>query len=209
VRVLDRHGVEVPPDEEGWTLSEREAYRLVFGDGMTVRGCRLGPRVLARDEAGGFALRAAHSVGLDELVVDLDGARLRRVIEWVPNGQKLDADAWSTLVHDLSAWLPGVLAGISASGGGSAVVERGVPAGIVAAAVTPLVPALLRAIEAVVRNPRVLERSLPDDRRMHTVRRVRPETVRWLARHPEAFAAVEGAEFSGDPWVPSRVSDVT
>jgi hypothetical protein len=209
VRVLDRHGVEVTPDEDGWSLSESEAYRLVFADGMTVRGCRLGPRLLTRDEDGGFALRAAHSVGLDELVVDLDGARLRRVIEWVPNGQKLDADAWSTLVRDLSGWLPGVLAGISASGGGSAVVERGVPAGIVAAAVTPLVPSLLRAIEAVVRNPRVLERSLPDDRRMHTVRRVRPETVRWLARHPEAFAAVEGAEFSGDPWVPSRVSDVT
>lgn len=208
MRIVDRRGHEVFEEEGRWTLLEGEVYRLAFADGVKVLRCRVGPRELKRDAEGAFELRADHSVGLDELVVELEGHRSRHSVEFLASAQKLGADAWSALVLELADWLPGVLAGISASAEGS-VVQGGVPAGIVAAAVAPLVPELIRAVEVVLRSPKELETQRPEDRRMHTVRRVSPTTLRWLAHHAEAVAAVEGAEFSGDPWVPSRVTDVS
>lgn len=208
MRIVDRRGQELVAEEGRWTLTEGEPYRLMFAEGVAVRRCRLGPRELSRDEEGAFLLRSAHSVGLDTLTIDLDGMQVAHPVEVLAQDQKLSPDAWTALVRELADWLPGVLAGVSASADGS-VSEKGVPAGIVAAAVAPLVPELVRAIEVVLRTPKELEWQRSEDRRMHTVRKVLPATVRWLARHPEAFAAVEGAEASGDPWVPSRVTDVT
>ena len=109
-------------------------------------------------------------------------------------------------------WLPDVLLGLSTASDGR-VSLAGVRAGLAVAAMEPLLAPLLDAIAAVERTPVTLDRELPDDRRMHAIRRVRPETLRWVALHSEVAVALRGSALESsvgaDPWVPTRVPEAT
>lgn len=211
MRVLDERNRAVPFELNAFVLEEARTYRVVPAADAEVHTCRFGPVPLLRGQDGAFELRVGHAVGVTELVIETaQGARSHR-IELRPREQKLDVDAWCALVDDLVAWLPGVLVGLSEAAAGG-VAREGVAAGLIAAAVAPLVPQFVRAIEAVIRAPRTAEHPRTEDRRMHTVRRVNSETLRWIGRHPSTIVSVRaeaGSVMTNDPWIPARLTDVS
>lgn len=213
MRVVDHEGRAAPFDEGILVLEENREYRIHLHGTEGVTSCQLGLVALERSVDGAaFVLRVGHVVGRMELVLDAPPTTLRQPVEVRPRAKKLDVVAWSALVDDLAAWLPGLLLGLSTASGGS-VSLAGVQAGLAVAAMEPLLDPLLEAIAAVLRAPTTLDRERPVDRRMHAIRRVRPETLRWVARHPEVAATLAGgtsrAQAPGDPWVPTRVPDAT
>ncbi|MDB4931033.1 MAG: hypothetical protein JWM10_3517 [Myxococcaceae bacterium] len=213
MRVVDSEGRAAPFDEGVLILEENREYQIHLRGNEGVTSCHLGPVALARSVDGtAFVLHVGHTVGRMELVLDAPPTTLRQPVEVRPRAEKLDVAAWSALVDDLAAWLPDLLLGLSTASGGS-VSLAGVQAGLAVAAMEPLLDPLLEAIAAVVRAPTTLDRERPVDRRMHAIRRVRPETLRWVARHPEVAATLtgsaSGAQAPGDPWVPTRVPDAT
>lgn len=213
MKVVDHEGRAAPFDDGVLVLEENREYRLHLLGIEGVTSCHLGPVALERsDDNAFFLLRVGHAVGRMELVLDAPPMTLRQPVEVRPRAEKLDVGAWSALVDDLAAWLPDLLLGLSTASGGS-VSLAGVQAGLAVAAMEPLLDPLLEAIAAVVRAPTTLDRERPVDRRMHAIRRVRPETLRWVARHPEVASTLtvstSGTQAPGDPWVPTRVPDAT
>jgi len=213
VRVVDHEGRAAPLEEGILILEENREYLVHLPDFERVTACRLGPVALERGAEGAtFVLRVGHAVGRMELVLDAPPTTLCQPVDVRARAEKLDVGAWSALIDDLTAWLPGVLLGLSTANAGS-VSLAGVHAGLAVAAMEPLLTPLLEAIAAVVRSPTTLDRESPVDRRMHAIRRVRPETLRWVTRHPEVATALHGVasetQTSGDPWVPTRVPDAT
>lgn len=211
MRIVDERGNDAQVEDGAFVLEEARTWRVTFSDGATVRACSLGPVPLARGDDGAFVLTVGHAVGAAELTVETEETTHRQRIELRPRAQKLDVESWCALVDDLNAWLPGIILGLSEASQGS-VAREGTPAGLLAAAVAPLVPALVRSVEAVVRAPRTVEYARDEQRRMHTVRRASADTLRWLGRHPSVmvFARSEAsAVATSDPWVSARVIDVS
>lgn len=213
MRVVDRTGRAASFEAGVLVLEESQEYRVELGDFAMGASCHLGPVPLQRSADGtAFLLPLGHAVGRMELALELPPTLLRQPVEVRPRAEKLDVAAWSALVDDLAAWLPDVLLGLSTASDGAVSLE-GVRAGLAIAAMEPLLAPFIDAVVAVVRSPVTLDRELPQDRRMHAIRRVRPETIRWVARHPEVGAALTGratdACSPGDPWVPTRVPEAT
>jgi hypothetical protein len=213
VRVVDLTGHAASSDAGTLILEENREYRVHLSDLGGEASCRLGLVALPRSLDGeAFVLRLGHAVGRMELVLDAPPTLLRQRVEVRARAEKLDVAAWSALVDELAVWLPDVLLGLSTASDGS-VSLAGVQAGLAVAAMEPLLAPLLDAIAAVVRSPMTYDLHRPVDRRMHAIRRVRPETLRWVARHPEVAAALGGGaqetSVPADPWVPTRVPEAT
>lgn len=192
-------------------LTEGFTYQLVPPAGLDATSCHWGPVPLTRASDGSFLLRVGHSVGKTTLTFTSAHGAHCVPVDLRPCEAKLDLPAWTALLDDLKDWLPGLLVGLS-EGGLGASAQDGVPAGLVAAAVVPLVGALLDAAKAVLRAPKRREQESESERRMHAIRQAHPSTLRWLGRHPYAAAALgasPGPASVADPWVPLRVRTPT
>ncbi|WP_438029802.1 DUF2357 domain-containing protein [Sorangium sp. So ce233] len=85
-------------------------------------------------------------------------------------------------------------------GSHGAIQSEGTTAAVLATALLPLVPALVRAVHAIAAAPRELATSTREDVPWRGVRRADRETLHWLARHPAAARAV-------DPWPAARAGE--
>ncbi len=152
----------------------------------------LNERRLERRADGSFHLSLGASAGSFRLERRRAGRPVEAVaVVVLPRAAKLDAREWLELLEELDAWLPGVTEGDSGARHGSVTGGDGrVEAGAVA--LLELVQPLLGATRALLAAPRIRERGTWLDLPMNTIRRVEPETVRWLARTPVATAALQG-----------------
>jgi len=183
-------------------LEEKRDYLVV------APGCleaRLAARRLEPSGAPGcFLLPIGHWIGDSHLHLAGPEQRTSVRVEVLPRAEKASELSWAALLDELHAWLPGVTAGLE-GGGHGAVDTTGSPAPGLALALLPLIPELERAVHRVVAEPRERELRYEDQVRMHTVRRIGGDVIRWLARHPDAALAAEqwssSEDAAQDPWV--------
>jgi len=116
-----------------------------------------------------------------------DGHRTVLPLEVRPAGSKLDESCWEALLADLEAWLPGLTAGAEGPRVGQ-VGLTGVAAPLLAEALLPLIPALERALRALLEAPRHRVRDRLDEVPLHRTKAVDRETMAWLGRHPAQYA---------------------
>ncbi|MDI3289764.1 DUF2357 domain-containing protein [Polyangium sp. 15x6] len=178
-------------------LEEARTYHIDALPGASAPRAWLGPRELPwSEERGTFTLEVGHWVGSAALRVAHGTQETVVPVEVAPRQEKLSDGAWLSLLADLEAWSPGLAIGLE-GGGVGAVQTEGTTATILAAALLPLVPALIRAIRAIAAAPRELATSTREDIPLRAVRRADRETLQWLARHPAVARAV-------DPWLAAR-----
>ena len=178
-------------------LEEARTYLVSARPGATAPRAWLGARALPRDDAtGAFTMQIGQWVGSSTLCVTDDAGDVRLAVEVLPRAEKLDPAAWLALLNDLESWTPGLAVGLEGGGVGD-VGNAGTTAPVLAAALLPLVPALVEAVRAIASAPR--EHAVParEDIRLRNVRRAARDTLQWMARHPAAAAAL-------DPWVAAR-----
>lgn len=180
-------------------LEEARTYHIEPSPGAASPRAWLGPReLLWSEERARFTLEVGHWVGSAALRL-LRGEQTTVVaVEVAPRREKVSEYAWLSLLADLEAWTPGLAIGLE-GGGVGAVQNEGTTATVLAAALLPLVPALVRAIRAIAAAPRELARSTREDIPLRAVRRADRETLAWFSRHPAAARAV-------DPWASARAS---
>lgn len=191
-------GTEAPVVDGVLDLEEVRTYRVRAPSSAGEARAWLGVRELPWDETGQtFTLEVGHWVGSTSLrVVHGDGETAVRV-EVAPRKNKLSEEAWLALLADLEAWTPGLAVGLE-SGGVGAVATEGTPAGVLAVALLPVVPAMVRAVRAIASAPRELSTSTREEVPLRAIRRAGREALHWLARHPATARAV-------DPWLAARV----
>ncbi|WP_437819525.1 DUF2357 domain-containing protein [Sorangium sp. So ce1078] len=178
-------------------LEEARTYHIDAPQGASAPRAWLGPRELPwSEERRSFTLDVGHWVGSSELRVAHGAQETVVAVEVAPRKEKLSEGAWLALLADLEAWSPGLAIGLE-GGGVGAVQTEGTTATVLAAALLPLVPALVRAVRAIAAAPRELATPTRDDVPLRAVRRADRETLHWLATHPAAAAAV-------DPWLAAR-----
>lgn len=205
--VATPRGETVPFEDGRLVLEEHRTYWIrVLGRGphrVAFDQVELGER---HDDA--FVLTIGGTVGHAALgVVSPDGARSWPV--WVrPRTEKLTDELFLTMVTELEAWLPGVLVGEDATRLGE-VGLAGVAMPALVEALVPLAWQLDRALEALLERPREAQRSMLEDVRLHEARHVGPETLRWLARHPDVtqwlFPQPDSTLTGAPPSVPQRL----
>lgn len=178
-------------------LEEARTYYIEGPLGADSPRAWLGPRELPwREEQRTFALEVGHWIGSVPLRITQHAQEVVLAVEVGPRQEKLSDGAWLALLEDLEDWSPGLAIGLE-GGGIGAVQNEGTTAPVLAAALLPLVPALLRAIRVIAAAPRELATSRREDTPLRTVRRADRETLHWLARHPAAAQAVK-------PWTAAR-----
>ncbi|WP_437681718.1 DUF2357 domain-containing protein [Sorangium sp. So ce131] len=178
-------------------LEEARTYHIDAPPGACAPRAWLGLRELPwSEERRAFTLDVGQWVGSATLRVVHGTHETVVAVEVAPRAEKLSEGAWLALLADLEAWSPGLAIGLE-GGGVGAVQTEGTPATVLAAALLPLVPALVRAVRAIAAAPREVATVTREDVPLRAVRRADRETLHWLARHPAAARAV-------DPWLRAR-----
>lgn len=197
-QIRNADGSEQPIVDGVVRLEEARTYYIEGPSGTASPRAWLGLRELPwREERRTFTLEVGHWIGSAPLRITHDTQEIVLAAEVGPRQEKLTDGAWLALLEDLDAWSPGLSVGFE-GGGVGAVQNEGTTAPVLAAAVLPLVPTLLRAIRDIAGAPRELVTSKREDMPLRTVRRADRETLQWFTRHPTVAQAVK-------PWVAARV----
>lgn len=149
-----------------------------------------GDRLLAPTADGrGFRLDVPHLVGAIDLVATGTAGeeRVRVVVD--PRSEKIERDAWVALLEDLDRWVPGSAVGREEAREG-AVGNVGTEVAAAGEALSPLIPALLDAFEAIDRMPKNRQVRQVEYVEPHRVRRVDSRLVRHLTADVIAAQAV-------------------
>lgn len=169
------------------------------------KAATIGGMPLGRDLTGAFLWSFEHWVGSTTLELSGEGAPRRVSLVVRPREEKLSVTQWNQLLVDLETWLPAITVGLEGGERGS-VGLGGAPAGVLAAALLPLVPRFVRALERVADAPREEDLEVRPEVPMHSVRRVTADALRWLARHPVAAGSVtrwrSNGDATNDPTIP-------
>ncbi len=190
-------------DLKTWALQEDTVYRIVL-DSALIRPdvtpqATLGGRDLQWcEESSSFLAPIRFTPGFMLLELRLGTGAQRFGVEVLPNRDKLDASTWLCMLEELEAWHAGLTLGMEAAGLG--VVDTvGVDAEFLAAALLPLVPALITAIERVARSPRELQRTIREEVPLHAIRRADRTSIRMAAKDPRVRVALDrwAPEWSG------------
>ena len=184
LRITDKQGHAAPRRGGAWLLDEAQTYTLRAPGGPYQASLAGRPIPWGR---GGISLELPMAVGRMELSLVADGHRTVLPLEVRPAGSKLDEACWEALLADLEAWLPGLTAGAEGPRVGQ-VGLVGVAAPLLAEALLPLIPALERALRALLEAPRHRVRDLLEDVPLHRTKAVDRETMAWLCRHPSQAA---------------------
>lgn len=189
-------------------IEEGQYYRLVFSLQNLPSKVLWGMRELTwSDTHGGFLLETSFEAGMTTLQVIFSDHEKTFPIQVKPNPEKLSAEDWATMLEEIEQGLPGGAVGISQGTQGT-IGKDGTLLPILTAALLPLVPAFIRSIEEILKNPRVLVVRELEEVRLHTVRRADRETLRWVAQHPTAVSALDAWNVARlghtDPFLPQR-----
>lgn len=198
-RIHDSDGGEVAVQDGQLHLEESRTYLLTAPEGTREVRAWLGERALSLHEGQRkFVLEIGHWAGSSELRLSSGDTEMRARVLVAPRAEKLSETAWLTMLGELEAWTPGSLVGLTGGLSGS-VSHEGCSAPVLAAALLPLMPALLRAVRAITSEPqeRAIERR--EERPLRATRRADRDVLRWLARHPEAARALDPRRFDADP----------
>lgn len=204
----------MPPVQTGehhWELEESRAYHL-RAVGASIGSARLDVRELRRIDARSLEISIEHwTAARLPLEVEVADEVVCASIRVRPRSEKLEAETWLRLVQDLEEWLPGISVGATGGTSGRIGIEGIDSPGFAAAALLPLVPALVRALRSVTARPRDQSVEINEHVRLHSVRRADANTMGWLTRHGNEAAALDGwrsAKANGpEPFVPQWRSE--
>lgn len=194
-------------------LEEDRTYRIALQLSEAVEtGCRgwLGELELEWESATtSFVVRTGYWVGTQSLRIQgPEGERQHRVTV-LPRKTKLQSEAWASLLRDLDAWLPGATVGREGGRHGNVSIDGCDVAGV-ASVLGDLVPAFVSALTTLVRAPKERASDQWTAVPIHSVKQADRETLRWLARNPDAYQAITGrSETAGNKstvMVPRRAS---
>ncbi|NUQ72831.1 MAG: DUF2357 domain-containing protein [Polyangiaceae bacterium] len=205
-------GKEALRSANGIELEENRRYELLLADGGAPARAWLGDRELEAKRSGSFGFEIGFWAGGTNLRIVTGDQTETAHLKVTPSAEKLSVAAWLTLLSDLEAWLPGLAVGLE-SGGIGGVSTEGSSAPILAAALLPLVPDLVRSAQAIASAPRDQLTITRDDVPMRIVRRADRETLNWLVRHSEPTSALHrwrvGAPRLFEPQIPQALSHRT
>lgn len=208
-RITGRDGVKIPVIDRVITVEEDTRCQ--------VRPWRAGPRptvtlgdreLLWDPESASFPFDLGYASGLTTLRI-LAGDEVEEIaVRVTPRQTKVSDEAWLALLRDLERWLGGLTVGVEGPRQGS-VSRHGSPASFLVEALLPLLPALERAVRAVIKQPRMRQVTHQEDTPLRNTRRVDRETLCWLGRHPEAAQWLDPWRASAlagpEPFVPQRL----
>ncbi len=179
------------PGEHSWVLEESRSYRLRATHGAILQA-RLDVRDLPRIDPRTVDLTVGFwTAQCRELHVVVSDRVVPASVRVVPRAEKLDEATWLRLVDDLEAWLPGLSVGAGGGTTGGVAIEGVDSPGFAAAALLPLVPALLLALRAVTTRPREHSIETSEYVRLRMIRRADAGSLGWLTRHGSAAVAVD------------------
>lgn len=187
IPVLGPDGAPALLQDGALSLEEGRRYLVALpSDAQVV----FSDRPLSYDPAaGGFVVQPDYNAGHGWLRADWSGERVQLPVTTAPRSDKLDPHAWGAMLEDLARWAPTATVGLGAQGHGGVSVQ-GLPTPILLQALSPLLPTLVQSLWDVLAHLRTRTRAQTERRSLATVRQVRPQTVRWLTRHPGAAAWV-------------------
>lgn len=199
VAILDVRGAPLVPADGVFLVEEARTYRISAPDAHEVW---LGDRRLGRGAGGHYEVVLGHHVGaLDLQVAAGDGSVLRHRLDVRPRADKLSPALWLKLLEELEEGLAGLSVGVEGPTHG-VVDTAGVAAPLLVSALLPLVPALVAALQAVLGDPRSIDREQLDQRNLRDCRRIDSSMLAWVGRHPEVARWLDGwraAELVGEP----------
>jgi hypothetical protein len=208
VRIYEKPDEPLPLSGGVLRLEELREYFVASDAGAaTPAEAFLGPLALVWDEARrAFRLPVRQWAGTQVLRVVTDGREWTAAVKAVPCVEKVSEQGWAALLTDLEAWLPGLSVG-EQPGLQGAVFAGGPRLPQLVEALLPLLPGLLRAVQAVIDAPRERTERRETFVQAHRVRRVERATLGWLERHPAAARALGGrwdtdVEAKRRPFVP-------
>lgn len=176
-------------------LEESSTYHLAVQLGETAREgwrCWLNHLELEwKPSIPGFELRTSFWVGHADLRLQTPGGEQHFHLDVQPSTKKLSEAAWEVLLLELDSWLPGSTVGQEGGLHGS-VGLVGSEAAAAAAVLGELVSLFESALAELMKAPR--ERSIEHltEAPMHMVRQATRDTLKWLARHPDAYQCAQG-----------------
>lgn len=206
--VLTNQGNHVPLEDGCIALEEARHYELRL-PGISSAQVWLGALELPPSPEGGFALWVEHVVGENVLQVQAGELKQTWPVRIRPRAEKLPDSLWLAMVGEIEAWLPGASVGLAGAKHGE-VAHDGVSLPLLIEALAPLVPALEKALRALLRHPREHQQTRLDDVPLRMARRVDREALVWLGRHPQVAQWLrpwEAADLEGpEPTLPQRLA---
>ncbi|MFH1465083.1 MAG: DUF2357 domain-containing protein [Pseudomonadota bacterium] len=211
LRIHDSQGNAAPRRDGAWVLDEAVAYTLRAPGGPYQAS--LAGRPIPWDKSlGGLRLVLPMAVGRMDLDLARAEERWTLPLQVRPAGHKLDEADWQALLGDLEGWLPGLTAGAEGPRVGQ-VGLVGVAAPLLAEALLPLIPPLVRALRALLEAPRQRVRDQLQEIPLHRTRAADRETTAWLSAHPRDaiwLDPVRSLELGGPPpTLPHRTTQDT
>jgi hypothetical protein len=201
VEIIDGRGQAVGRAGGAFVLTEARRYTLRAPAGCT--SAHLNGVELPRDGRGGFLIELPFAVGRYHVRLQQVDLAEEHALEVLPDGAKLDPETWMALLDELEAWLPGLATGVEGARLGG-VGHTGAAAPLLVEALLPLLPALDRALTAVLDAPRLRTTEQRAERPLHQARRADRGAIIALGRAPATVAALAGKTVGGRPptlWV--------
>lgn len=194
VRILGKKNAEVPLSGGLFALEESQTYAVV-GVPRHANVSLGSVRLEWNPGSASFALPIGFWVGNQELRIQDGESALSFPVRVDPSKDKLPASEWMVMLQELESWMPGGTVG--REGGTLGKTSEGVPAPMVAVALGPLIPVLVKSLLAIGEQPKSRRIEFEHDVSLHAVRKVGTDTLRWLAHKPEVMTAI-------DPWAVVR-----
>lgn len=189
VEIVDRHNAPVSLVDGAFVLEECRRYRIRAPGASEVW---LGEQTLKLGSSGSATVALDHAVGELELrATSPEGVDARYRIRVIPRREKLPPESWVNLLQELEEGLSGLSVGVMGPGVG-AVGTGGISAPLLVSALLPLLPALVRALQAILDGPRHVEDEHESERKLHECRRIDSSTLSWISRHPEVGRWLDG-----------------